>query len=53
MTFYESVSKHEAFNKVLGLMNDNAEFRNQALFEAVHELAIKQGEVTDEILNNK
>jgi len=53
MTFLESVSKHEAFNKVLRLMNDNAEFRNQALFEAVHELAIKQGEVTDEILNNK
>lgn len=50
MTFYESASKHEAFNDVLQLMNSKDELRNPELFEAVYNLAIKQGEVTGQLL---
>ena len=50
MTFYESASKHEAFNDVLQLMNSKEELRNPELFEAVYNLAIKQGKVTGQLL---
>ena len=52
MTFLESASKHEAFNDVLSLMNSKEEFRNPELFNAVYQLAIKQGETTGEILEH-
>lgn len=53
MTFLESASKHEAFNEVLTLINSKPEFRNSELFDQIYNLAIKQGQIGDEILNNK
>ena len=53
MTFMESASRHEAFNEVLYLMNSKRELYNSELFDAIYNLAIKQGEITDEILKNR
>ncbi len=53
MTFRESASKHEAFNEVLTLINSKPEFRHAALFSAVYDLAIRQGQIGDEILNKE
>ena len=49
----ESAIKHQTFNQILGLMNSDEKFKNRELFRAVYELAMKQGEITDEILNEK
>ena len=50
MTFTESVHKHEAFNDILQLMNSDKKFRNEELFDAVYQLAFKQGEMSEGIL---
>jgi len=50
MTFYESASKHEAFNEVLSLFNDKPESTRHELFHAILNMAMKQGEIGQELI---
>jgi len=50
MTFYESASKHEAFNEVLSLFNKQPELTRNELFYEILNMAIKQGETGQELI---
>jgi len=50
MTFYESNSRHEAFNEVLSLFNDKPESTRHELFDEIFNMAMKQGQTGRELL---
>jgi hypothetical protein len=50
MTFYESNEKHGAYNEILVLMNSDESLMNSKLFDKVFELAMKQGEMGQQLI---
>ena len=53
MTFYESSHKHEAFNEVLSLFNNKPELTRHELFHEVLNMAMKQGEIGQELIEKE
>jgi hypothetical protein len=53
MTFYESNEKHGAYNEILILMNSDKSLMNGKLFDKVFELATKQGEIGQQLIEKE
>ena len=53
MTFRESASKHEAFNEVLSLFNNQPELTRSDLFHEVLKKAMKQGEIGQQLIEKE